>query len=879
MEIPKTYDPETIENKWYAQWLDKGYFKSSPDERTPFTILMPPPNVTGVLHMGHALNHTIQDVLIRQERMKGKNAMWLPGIDHASIATEAKVVALLKEQGINKNDLTRDEFLAHAWEWKNKYGGIILDQLKKLGASCDWDRTTFTMDNQYYKSVIMVFNDLYDKGFIYKGIQMVNWDPLAKTAVSDEEVIFKDANSVLYYVKYYLTDGEDYISIATTRPETIPGDVAICVNPNDERYKHLIGKTVIVPLIHREVPIISDLGIDIEFGTGALKVTPAHDRYDFELGKKYNLQVIDVFTSDGKMSEKAGIFVGEDRFKARKLAADQLESEGVLIKKEQIQNNIGYSERTNSVIEPKLSEQWFCNMQKLAIPALEAVMSDEVEFYPAKYKNVYRHWMENIRDWCISRQLWWGQRIPVWYFSNGQYVVALNEEEALAKAKLLVENDNLTLSDLRQDDDVLDTWFSSWLWPIATLNGILEPNNKEINYYYPSDTLVTGPDIIFFWVARMITSGLEYRKEEPFYDVYFTGIVRDSKGRKMSKQLGNSPDLLDLIKKFGADSVRFGVLVSSPAGNDLLFDEKLCEQGANFANKIWNAFRLVRGWELNGAIKHKSSRFNLKPVEWFSNKLKHALHEIDDYIEEYKLSEALTSIYKLIWDDFCSTYLEMIKPENDLGMDQVTYEATITFFEKLVALLHPFMPFLTEEIWHLLRERTDDDFCIIAPYPKPEEKADQIILGKSSRIIEAITGVRNIRNESNISPKMALDLFIRSDDEMLFRQWEPIITKMANITNIDFVKIQVTGAKSFTVKTDTFYVPITVEIDPETERIKLSDELDYTKGFLRTVMAKLANQRFIDNARPDVLDKEMQKKADAEARIIMLEQSLKELQQ
>jgi valyl-tRNA synthetase len=876
MDIPKTFDPSAIEEKWYKEWQDRGFFNSKPDDREAFTIVMPPPNVTGVLHMGHALNNTIQDILIRRARMQGFNACWVPGTDHASIATEAKVVNLLKEKGLEKGDITREEFLSHAWEWKEKYGGIILQQLKKLGASCDWDRTAFTMDPDYYLSVIKVFVDLYEKGLIYRGTQMVNWDPQAKTALSDEEVIFKEVNSKLYYVKYRIEDSDEYITIATTRPETILGDSGICVNPTDERYFHLHGKKAIVPLINRHVPIIVDDYVDKEFGTGALKVTPAHDKNDYELGKTHALETIDVLDASGKMSEAAQLYIGKDRFAARKLIIKDLEEAGSLVKVEEIHNNVGFSERTDAVIEPRLSNQWFCRMHDLAMPALEAVMGDDVELYPAKFKNVYRHWMENIRDWCISRQLWWGHRIPAYYLADGTFVVAESIELALEKAKQVTGNKNLAIEDLKQEEDVLDTWFSSWLWPITVFNGILEPDNADINYYYPTQVLVSGHDIIFFWIARMIMAGYEYRKAEPFNEVYFTGMVRDKQGRKMSKSLGNSPDLLGLIENYGADAVRFGVIVSSPAGNDLLFDEKLCDQGSNFGNKIWNAMRLVKGWELNDQIKHKSSKFNEKPVRWFENKLFHVQNEIDDYFEEFRLSEALTAIYKLIWDDFCSTYLEMIKPGPDTAMDSVTYEHTLHFFEELMKLIHPFMPFISEEIWQTLRTRKENDFCIVAALPELK-KADKELLKNTEKVIEAISWVRYLRNEAGISPKIGLDLYIKAANPMLYRQWEPIIRKIANINHVSFVMERLEGAKSFTIKTDEFYIPIKTVTDPAVEREKMLKELEYTRGFLRSVSAKLANERFVQNAKKDIIDTELQKKADAEAKIKMLEETLAQL--
>ncbi len=876
MEIPKTYDPSAVEEKWYSQWLNHGFFSSKPDAREPFTIVIPPPNVTGVLHMGHALNNTIQDVLIRMARMQGKNACWVPGTDHASIATEAKVVAMLKEQGIDKNAISREEFLKHAWDWKEKYGGIILQQLKKLGASCDWDRTTFTMDDNYYKSVIKVFVDLYNKGLIYRGTQMINWDPQAKTALSDEEVNFKEVRSKLYYVRYKIADSDEYITIATTRPETILGDTAICVHPNDERYKHLVGKQAIVPLVNRAVPIIADEYVEMEFGTGALKVTPAHDKNDYELGKTHNLPIIDIFTEEGKLNAAAQMFVGEDRFKARKLVVAAIEEAGDIVKVEEIQNNVGYSERTDAVVEPRLSQQWFCDMEEMARPAIEAVSIDDVELYPAKFKNVYRHWMENIREWCISRQLWWGQRIPAYYLPNGEFVVAETVEDALQLAKEKSGNQDLTAHDLRQENDVLDTWFSSWLWPMAVFNGILEPNNEEINYYYPTNVLVSGHDIIFFWIARMIMAGYEYREEEPFHEVYFTGMVRDKQGRKMSKQLGNSPDLLALIENFGADAVRFGVLISSPAGNDLLFDEKLCEQGRNFANKMWNAMRLIKSWEANGFSTGEKNYIYERPVKWFRNRLLQVLHEVDDYFEEFRLSEALNTIYKLIWDNFCSDYLEMIKPHGEQKIDRETYESTVALFESLLKMIHPFMPFVSEEIWHTLKQREGDDFCTVAQYPA-QGKADLQLLASVDKIIELVSQIRYHRSEQGMSPKTPIELYIRSNDVLLYETWRPIIVKLANVESFEFTKERVPGSKSFTIKTDEFYIPQSQEIDVEAEREKLQKELEYTVGFLKAVKAKLSNERFVQNARPDILEKEQQKLSDAETKIKLLEENLASL--
>jgi valyl-tRNA synthetase len=875
MSIPKTYDPTAIETKWYELWQEKGFFHSEPDERDAYSIVMPPPNVTGILHMGHALNNTVQDVLIRKARMEGKNACWIPGTDHASIATEAKVVAWLKDQGIDKSSLSRDKFIEYCWEWTKKYGGIILEQLKKMGASCDWERTHFTMDPEYYKAVIYVFTDLYKDGYIYRGEKMINWDPQAKTALSDEEVIFKEKTSRLYYISYKVEDSDDTITIATTRPETLLGDTAVCVHPDDQRYADFVGRKVIVPLVNRPVPVIADDYVETDFGTGALKVTPAHDKNDYELGLKHNLSIIDIFNEDGTLSSQAGIFIGKDRFEARKLIVKALEDAELLVKVEEIQNSVGFSERTDAVIEPRLSKQWFCRMEDLAEPALDAVMADEIEFYPAKFKNVYRHWMENIHDWCISRQLWWGHRIPAWYLQDGSIFVAETAEEALDLAKEETENPNLTLQDLRQDDDVLDTWFSSWLWPIAVFKGVLQPNNYDIRYYYPTDVLVTAPEIIFFWVARMIMAGFEYRHVEPFEQVYFTGIVRDKQGRKMSKSLGNSPDLIELINKYGADGVRFGILVASPAGNDLLFDEKLCEQGRNFSNKIWNAMRLVKGWETNEQVVNNAALYCDEPVEWFENRLLQVLVEIEDFYEEFRLSEVLTTIYKLVWDDFCATYLEMIKPGAE-GIDYQTFSRTLGFFEDLMKLVHPFMPFLTEEIWHTLKERGPEDFCIIAPYPE-SDLPDKEVLADANKVIELITQIRNFRNNNGISPKEQVDLYIKTSSDYIYHDWEYIIRKMANINQYQFTNSSIENSISFSVKTDTFFIPQPKELNTEFEKSKILEELEYTRGFLITVNAKLNNERFIQHAKPEIIDKEKQKKEDAEARIKMLEEYLNRL--
>ncbi len=868
MSISKTYEPLEIERKWYSYWLEQKFFASKPNpDKEPYSIVIPPPNVTGVLHMGHMLNNTIQDVLIRKARMEGKEACWVPGTDHASIATEAKVVAMLKEKGINKSDLTREEFLAHAWEWKEKYGGIILEQLKKLGASCDWDRTRFTMEEPLSEAVIGVFVDLYNKGNIYRGIRMVNWDPASQTALSDEEVIFKEVNSKLYYVKYTIEGSEKQLIIATTRPETILGDTAICVNPNDERYQHLIGKKAIVPFVNRPIPIIADEYVDIEFGTGCLKVTPAHDLNDYQLGIKHSLPVIDILNPNGTLSEAAQYFVGEDRFIVRKKIAKELEALGLLEKVEDIKNNVGFSERTDAVIEPRISMQWFLKMEDISKPALENVMNDTIQLHPPKFKNMYKSWMENVRDWCISRQLWWGQQIPAYYLPNGEFVVAETKEKALALAQ--AKNASYTIADLRQDEDVLDTWFSSWLWPISVFDGFKDPNNADINYYYPTNALVTAPEILFFCVARMIIAGYEYRGELPFKHVYLTGIVRDKLGRKMSKSLGNSPDPLQLIEKYGADGVRVGMLLSSPAGNDLLYDDKLCEQGRNFNNKIWNAFRLVKGW----AIDENLANPNQIAIEWFEAKYNQALVELEDHFAQFRMSDALMTLYKLVWDDFCSFYLEMIKPGYELPIDAETYKATIHFFEKIVKLAHPFMPFITEEIWHELAERTEKDCIVVAEWPKPST-IDTNLIKNAEQIFEVISGVRNIRNSKQIPPKQSLVLNIKTNNQALYTQFEAIIIKLANIESITFVTEKTEGSVSYVVKSDEFFVPLSGLIDADAEREKLVKELEYTKGFLISVEKKLSNEKFVANAKENVIAAERQKLADAKARIETLEKSL-----
>jgi len=877
IELPKIYDPSTVEDKWYSYWLKQNFFKSVPDDREAYTIVIPPPNVTGVLHMGHMLNNTIQDVLIRRARMQGKNACWVPGTDHASIATEARVVAMLRERGIKKSDLTREEFLKYAWEWKEKYGGIILEQLKKLGASCDWDRTRFTMDDEYYRDVINVFIDLYNKGHIYRGLRMVNWDPVAKTAVSDEEVIFKNVNSKLVFVKYKYEEGDGYLTVATVRPETIMGDVAVAVHPDDERYKHLHGKNVIVPLVNRSVPVITDDAIDKEFGTGCLKVTPAHDTVDYEIGKRHNLPVIDTLNEDGTISQAGEVFVGMDRFAARKAALKKLEEDGLIEKMEEYSHQVGHSERTDAVIEPRLSMQWFLKMKEISKPALEAVVNGEVNLIPSKFINTYKYWMENVRDWCLSRQLWWGQRIPAWYDEEGNYVVAKTEEEALEKFKTQSRfNLDKSLS-LRQDEDVLDTWASSWLWPISLFDGIEHPDNPEIKYYYPTSDLITAPEILFFWVARMIIAGYEYKNEKPFTNVYLTGIVRDKQGRKMSKSLGNSPDPLDLIAKYGADGVRVGMLLASPAGNDLLFDELLCEQGRNFSNKIWNAFRLIESWKVEDG--HPSEK-NQGAIDWFSAKLSAEIFNINDLYSKYRISEALMATYKLVWDDFCSWYLEIVKPDfvngQSLSIDPYTYNSTIEFLEDLLKVMHPFLPFISEEIWHLIDERDEMDCIIVAPWPE-ESKFDAEVLTRFSAMQETIVGIRTIRNEKNISPKESLELFIRMEENEVSKSFEPIIKKLCNLSSVYHTGNKIENAASFISGNVEFFVPLKGRIDVEAEKEKLKKEIDYNRGFLKSVMAKLMNDKFVSNAKPEIIANEQKKKNDAEAKIKVLEEQLNSL--
>lgn len=869
-ELATKYDPSEVEDKWYKYWMEHKLFKSEPDAREPYTIVIPPPNVTGVLHMGHMLNNTIQDILIRRARMEGKNALWVPGTDHASIATEAKVVAKLASEGIKKTDLTREKFLEHAWEWTHKHGGIILEQLKKLGASCDWERTAFTMDDIRSASVIKVFVDLYKKGLIYRGVRMVNWDPAALTALSDEEVIYKEEHSKLYYLKYKIEGEENYIVVATTRPETILGDTAVCVNPNDERYSYLKGKKVIVPIVGRAVPVIMDEYVEMDFGTGCLKVTPAHDVNDYMLGEKYNLPTIDIFNDNGTISEAGELYVGKDRFDVRKEIAADLESAGLLEKIEDYNNKIGYSERTNVIIEPKLSMQWFLKMDKITIPALNAVMDDDIKFYPQKFKNIYRHWMTNIKDWCISRQLWWGHRIPAYFLPEGGYVVAETQDKALELAKEKTGNSSLTLSDLRQDDDCLDTWFSSWLWPISLFNGILEPDNKDMKYYYPTSDLVTAPDIIFFWVARMIIAGYEYEHKKPFNNVYFTGIVRDKLGRKMSKSLGNSPDPLELIQKYGADGVRMGLMLAAPAGNDIPYDDALCEQGRNFNNKIWNAFRLVKGWDVEDI---EQPEYAHSAVKWFESTINATLEEVKDLFGKFRLSEALMAVYKLFWDEFSSWYLEMIKPAYQKPIDRKTYEATLGYFDTLLRLLHPFMPFITEELWQHISNRKDGESIMYASIPE-SGKVDKNIVDSINTAKEIIAGVRTIRLQKNIPNKETLKLQVIGKFN---NENSSIIKKLANLSDIEEVGEKDPTASTFLVGTTEYSVPLGNNINIEEELNKLETELTYLKGFLKSIDAKLSNEKFVNNAPAQVVDGERKKKSDAESKIKTIEESISKL--
>ena len=871
-ELATKYIPGEVESKWYAYWLEHKLFESKPDGRKPYTVVIPPPNVTGILHMGHMLNNTIQDILVRRARMEGKNACWVPGTDHASIATEAKVVAKLATQGIKKNDLTREEFLRHAWAWKEEHGGIILKQLQKLGASCDWSRTAFTMDEERSKSVISVFVDLYKKGLIYRGVRMVNWDPKALTALSDEEVIYKDEHSKLYYLRYYVEGSDRYIVVATTRPETILGDTAVCVNPNDERYTWLKGKRVIVPLVNRAVPVITDEYVEMEFGTGCLKVTPAHDVNDYMLGEKHNLPSIDIFNDNGTISEAGGMYVGLDRFDVRKQIAIDLEKAGLLEKVEEYDNKVGYSERTNVVIEPKLSMQWFLKIEGLARPALEAVMNDDIKFYPAKFKNTYRHWMENIKDWCISRQLWWGHRIPAYFLPEGGYVVAETPEKALEEARAKTQNPDLQLTDLRQDESCLDTWFSSWLWPISLFNGINDPDNNEIQYYYPTCDLVTAPDIIFFWVARMIMAGYEYRHQPPFRNVYFTGIVRDKIGRKMSKSLGNSPDALELIERFGADGVRMGLMLAAPAGNDILYDDSLCEQGRNFCNKIWNAFRLVKGWQVDNTLAQPQS--SAIAIQWFDAKLSQTLEEIQDLFSKFRLSEALMAAYKLFWDEFSSWYLEAVKPAYQQPIDAATYHSTLDFFDSLLRILHPFMPFITEELWQHLAARKEGESIMVARMPEPKGY-DAHVIEQFETTKQIISGIRAIRLQKNIANREQLALQILKGDHD--NSNDSVIVKLSNLTQIERVAEKDANSATFLVGTTEYAVPLGNNIDVEAELQKLEADLQYMQGFLRTVMGKLGNERFVNNAPENVVALERKKKADAESKIKSIEERIAEL--
>ncbi len=875
MNNSKKYNAKEVENKWYQYWMDNNYFHSIPDDREPYTIVIPPPNVTGILHMGHMLNNTIQDILIRRARLQGKNACWVPGTDHASIATEAKVVAKLKEQGIDKKDLTRDEFLKHAWDWTNEYGGVILEQLKKLGASCDWDRTKFTLDDDMSESVIKTFVNLYNKGLIYRGYRMVNWDPEAKTTLSDEEVEYVEKNGKLYHINYKIEGTDEVLTVATTRPETILGDTAICINPNDERYKHLKGKKVIVPICNRVIPIIEDEYVDLEFGTGCLKVTPAHDINDKALGDKHNLQVIDIFNEDATLNSFGLHYKGKDRFVVRKEIAKELASLGALPKVEDYTNKVGVSERTKAVIEPRLSDQWFLKMDDLVKPALKSVLQDgDIKLYPKKIESTYRHWLENIRDWNISRQLWWGQQIPAYYFGDGNddFVVAGNTKEALELAKAKSNNPNLKLTDLKQDNDALDTWFSSWLWPISVFDGIRNPDNAEIKYYYPTNDLVTGPDIIFFWVARMIFAGYEFRKEKPFSNVYFTGIVRDKKGIKMSKSLGNSPDALKLIEDYSADAVRAGMLLlSSGAGNDLLFDENKLQQGKQFSNKIFNAYRLVSGWEVDSTIMQPKE--NAIAINWFEAKFQNAFAEMEDHFSKYRLSDALMTVYKLIWDDFCSWFLEMVKPAYQKPIDTETYNKVIELFENNLKILHPFMPFLTEEIWHKLNTRTKEQALIISNYPK-QKKFDAQIIADFDYTSEVITAIRKIRKEKNISFKDTLELYV-SKKQPINANFDLLIKKLCNVTSINEATSTIKNALSFRIRANEYFIPFTESIDVEAEKGKIQEELNYTKGFLKSVQKKLSNERFVNNAPVKVIEIERKKEADALEKIKVLEEALK----
>jgi valyl-tRNA synthetase len=876
MELSKNYIPNEVEARWYEQWMEKGYFNSTPDNREPYTVVIPPPNVTGVLHMGHCLNNTIQDILVRRARKQGKNACWVPGTDHASIATEAKVVAMLRERGITKSSLSRDEFLGYAWEWKDKYGGIILQQLKKIGCSLDWNRTSFTMDPAYYETVIRVFIDLYKKGLIYRGERMINWDVKAKTALSDEEVIYKEMQSKLYHLRYPIDGTTDqYITIATVRPETILGDSAICVHPDDERYKHLHGKYALVPLINRRIPIIADDYVAMDFGTGALKVTPAHDMNDYVLGQKYNLEIIDTMNDDGTMSEAAQLFIGEDRLEVRKKIIPQLETAGNLVKIEEYTNQVGFSERTDAMVEPRLSLQWWVKMKELSEPALKSVMEEEINFHPAKFKNLYRHWMENIKDWCISRQLWWGHRIPAYYAPDGSFAVAASREEALQQ--LTIHDSRLTLDDLRQDEDCLDTWFSSWLWPFEVFKGLSDPGNAEVKYYYPTNTLVTAPEIIFFWVARMIMAGEEYMGKIPFKDVYFTGIVRDKLGRKMSKSLGNSPDLLALIDQYGADAVRFGIMIASPAGNDILFDESALEQGRNFNNKLWNALKLVRSWELRVRSEQTPDSKRQTPnfaLEWFGNRLNQAAAEVEEMMQQFRLSEALKTLYSLIWDDFCSWYLEWAKPGFEEPVSPEVYATTVTYFDRLMDLLHPFMPFITEEIHHLLQPQSED-LCVKQQEHIPA--AENKILAAGDLLKQLISALRDARNKNQLKPKDPIKLYIQTGDPAIYSSIKTILAKQVNASLVELTDIAIPQSIIVALEKDKFYIVTEKQIDNTALKAELEKELTYQQQFLESVSKKLSNERFVQNAKPEVVALERKKQADCEARIQTLKESLKNL--
>lgn len=882
MALSKNFEHQLAEAKWYNHWLDRKYFASTPDDREPYTVVIPPPNVTGILHMGHCLNNTIQDILVRRARMQGKNACWVPGTDHASIATEAKVVQMLRERGITKSSLSREEFLNYAWEWKEKYGGIILQQLKKMGCSLDWDRTTFTMDDHYYSSVIKVFHDLYTKGFIYRGKRMINWDVKAKTALSDEEVIFKDTQSKLYHLRYTREDApNEFITIATVRPETILGDAAVCVHPDDARYKHLHGKYVLVPLINRRIPIIADEYVSMDFGTGALKITPAHDINDFTIGQKFGLDVIDVLNDDGTMSEAAQLYVGVDRFECRKQIAEELQLKGFVVKIEDYTNQVGYSERTDVVVEPRLSLQWWVDMKKIYKPALEAVANEEIKFHPAKFKNLYRHWMENIKDWCISRQLWWGQRIPAWYDKEGNVYVAENANKAIEA--YLLKNPNGKANDLKQDEDCLDTWFSSWLWPFEVFKGYSNPGNAEINYYYPTQTLVTAPEIIFFWVARMAMAGYEYMGKKPFEQVYFTGIVRDKFGRKMSKSLGNSPDLLEMIDTIGADAVRFGIMISSPAGNDLLWDESTNEQGRNFSNKIWNALKLVKMWEerkiVPSTLSEEDEQKAYFAINWFSARLRQVKAELELSFDQFRLSESLKTIYTLIWDDFCSWYLEWVKPAYGTEtIDETIITYTKDFFEELMKLLHPFMPFITEEIYHELKERKIGDDICIAPLTKAESlSADGSFLQAGKLLQSSITAIRDARNKANLKPKDSIRLFVQSDTPDAYNPIRDILCKQVNASSFALTKEQIASSIPAVAEKEKFYLVTETPMDTGAQKQELEKELNYLKGFLISVDKKLSNEKFVANAKPEVVDIERKKKADAEMKIKMIQESLTNL--